>query len=224
MLSQSIEHLRNPTAHLEEDEETRGLELTLPPAGVIRSHSSSGSIHLESSGHSEAPNALASVIRVKEEPLDPDSRMDEGGRGRGIPVRRDERKERGGEPMTEVKSEHNVECMTETDVWEEEEEKKKGQESVREKGGKKRMITMQCFREETNEESEKEEAECTVWVQESKSTFSLLVTNSTVYLFTHITSFRSFFILSSNVLTWREVRSLPMTLFSSLIIKNSFAI
>lgn len=141
MLSQSIEQLRNPTAHLEEDEETRGLELTLPPAGVIRSHSSSSSIHLES-GHSETPNALASVIRVKEEPLDPDSRMDEGGRDRGIPVRRDERKERGGEPMTEVKSEHNVECMTETDVWEEEEEKKKDRESVREKGGKREWI--QC--------------------------------------------------------------------------------
>ncbi|KAB5530729.1 hypothetical protein PHYPO_G00132740 [Pangasianodon hypophthalmus] len=118
MLSQSIEQLRNPTAHLEEDEEARGLELTLPPAGVIRSHSSSSSssIQLEMSGQSETPSAPASVIRVKEEPLDPESRMEEGGRDEGVSGRRDERKERGEEPMKEVKSEQNVESMTETDV------------------------------------------------------------------------------------------------------------
>ncbi|XP_058234065.1 histone deacetylase 9-B isoform X2 [Hemibagrus wyckioides] len=117
VLSQSIEQLRNPTAHLEEDEEARAPELTLPPAGVIRSHSSSSSnIHLESSVQSETPSAPASVIRVKEEPLDPESRMEEGGRGGGVAGRRDERKERGEEPMTEVKSEQNVENMTETDV------------------------------------------------------------------------------------------------------------
>lgn len=119
MLSQSIEQLRNPTAHLEEDEETRGPELTLPPAGVIRSHSSSSSsnsIHLESSVQSESPSVLASVIRVKEEPLDPESRMEGGGRDGGAPGRRDEKKERGEEPMKEVKSEQNVESMTETDV------------------------------------------------------------------------------------------------------------
>lgn len=120
MLSQSIEQLRNPTAHLEEDEEARGLELTLPPAGVIRSHSSSSSssnsIQLESSGHSETPSAPASVIRVKEEPLDPESRMEEGGRDEGVPGKRDEREERGEEPMKEVKYEQSVESMTETDV------------------------------------------------------------------------------------------------------------
>lgn len=114
MLSQSIEQLRNPTAHLEEDEEARGPELTLPPAGVIRSHSSSSSIHLESSVQSETLSTPASVIRVKEEPLDPESRMEEGGRDEGVPGRRDER--RGEEPMNEVKSEQNVEYMTETDV------------------------------------------------------------------------------------------------------------
>ncbi|KAK3511800.1 hypothetical protein QTP70_023175 [Hemibagrus guttatus] len=117
VLSQSIEQLRNPTAHLEEDEEARAPELMLPPAGVIRSHSSSSSnIHLESSVQSETPSAPASVIRVKEEPLDPESRMEEGGRRGGVAGRRDERKERGEEPMTEVKSEQNVENMTETDV------------------------------------------------------------------------------------------------------------
>ncbi|XP_053468650.1 histone deacetylase 9-B isoform X2 [Ictalurus furcatus] len=116
MLSQSIEQLRNPTAHLEEDEEARSPELTLPPAGVIRSHSSSSSIQLESSGQSETPSAPASVIRVKEEPLDTESRMEEEGRDRSVAGRRDERKERGEEPMKEVKSEQNVESMTETDV------------------------------------------------------------------------------------------------------------
>ncbi|XP_060798612.1 histone deacetylase 9-B isoform X2 [Neoarius graeffei] len=108
ILSQSIEQLRNPTAHLEEDEEVRGLELTLPPAGVIRSHSSSSNIQLESNSQSETPSAPASVIRVKEEPLDPESRIEEAGR--------DERKEREEEMMKEVKSEQNVESMTETDV------------------------------------------------------------------------------------------------------------
>lgn len=120
MLSQSIEQLRNPTAHLEEDEEARGPEITLPPAGVIRSHSSSSSssnsIQLESCIQSETSSAPASVIRVKEEPLDPESRMEEGGREGSVPGRRDERKERGEEPMKEVKSEQNVESMTETDV------------------------------------------------------------------------------------------------------------
>lgn len=119
MLSQSIEQLRNPTAHLEEDEEARGPEITLPPAGVIRSHSSSSnssSIQLESSVQSETSSAPASVIRVKEEPLDPESRMEEGERDGSVPGRRDERKERGEEPMKEVKSERNVESMTETDV------------------------------------------------------------------------------------------------------------
>lgn len=116
MLSQSIEQLRNPTAHLEEDEETRALELTLPPAGVIRSHSSSSSIHLESGVQNETSSTPASVIRVKEEPLDPESRMEEGGRSGGVAGRRDERNERGEEPMKEVKSEQNVENMTETDV------------------------------------------------------------------------------------------------------------
>ncbi|KAM9494434.1 histone deacetylase 9-B isoform 2-T2 [Clarias gariepinus] len=119
MLSQSIEQLRNPSAHLEEDEEPRGLELTLPPAGVIRSHSSSSSnnsIQFESSSQIETSSAPASVIRVKEEPLDPESRMEEGGRDGGVPDGRHERKERGEEPMTGVKSEQNVESMTETDV------------------------------------------------------------------------------------------------------------
>ncbi|XP_027031577.2 histone deacetylase 9-B isoform X4 [Tachysurus fulvidraco] len=119
VLSQSIEQLRNPTAHLEEDEEARALELTLPPAGVIRSHSSSSSsssIHLESGVQNETSSTPASVIRVKEEPLDPESRMEEGGRSGGVAGRRDERNERGEEPMKEVKSEQNVENMTETDV------------------------------------------------------------------------------------------------------------
>ncbi|XP_046690868.1 histone deacetylase 9-B isoform X2 [Silurus meridionalis] len=117
MLSQSIEQLRNPTAYLEEDEEARGQELTLPPAGVIRSHSSScSSIQLESSVQSETPSAQTSVIRVKEEPLDPESRMEEGGQDRGAPGRKDERNEREEETMSEVKSEQNVESMTETDV------------------------------------------------------------------------------------------------------------
>lgn len=89
----------------------RALELTLPPAGVIRSHSSSSSssnIQLESNSQSETPSAPASVIRVKEEPLDPESRIEEAGR--------DERKEREEEMMKEVKSEQNAESMTETDV------------------------------------------------------------------------------------------------------------
>ncbi|KAK2836295.1 hypothetical protein Q7C36_014164 [Tachysurus vachellii] len=120
VLSQSIEQLRNPTAHLEEDEEARALELTLPPAGVIRSHSSSSSssssIHLESGVQNETSSTPASVIRVKEEPLDPESRMEEGGRSGGVAGRRDERNERGEELMKEVKSEQNVENMTETDV------------------------------------------------------------------------------------------------------------
>ncbi|KAK1785511.1 hypothetical protein P4O66_018873 [Electrophorus voltai] len=86
VLSHSIEHLRNATAHLEEDEEgaawePRCQEITLPPAGVIRSHSSGG-------GGAEAPAAQVRVIRVKQEPLDfgsgmEQSRVGSAARGRG---------------------------------------------------------------------------------------------------------------------------------------------
>ncbi|XP_036423448.1 histone deacetylase 9-B [Colossoma macropomum] len=120
MLSQSIEQLRNPTAYLEEDEEgASGQELTLPPAGVIRTHSSS---RLENGTQTEAPPAQVGVIRVKEEPLESESRMEEGSRGDGGAVRRrDEGKKASEEQLKDaallqVKTEQRVESMTETDV------------------------------------------------------------------------------------------------------------
>ncbi|KAI4885236.1 hypothetical protein NFI96_012603, partial [Prochilodus magdalenae] len=125
MLSQSIEQLRNPTAYLEEDEEgasgqdLKGQELTLPPAGVIRTHSSS---RLENGTQTEAPPAQVGVIRVKEEPLESESRMEEGGGGDGGAMRRRNDGKNASEEqlqdaaMLQVKTEQHVESMTETDV------------------------------------------------------------------------------------------------------------
>ncbi|XP_066530657.1 histone deacetylase 9-B [Hoplias malabaricus] len=121
MLSQSIEQLRNPTAHLEEDEEgaptlePRAQEHTLPPAGVIRTHSSS---RLENSMQTDEPLVQVGVIRVKEEPLEADNRM-EGGREEGR--KRDEGRKASEEQqkdavLFQVKMERHVESMTETDV------------------------------------------------------------------------------------------------------------
>ncbi|XP_076865999.1 histone deacetylase 9-B isoform X2 [Brachyhypopomus gauderio] len=118
MLSQSIEQLRIPAAHLEEDEdgparESRCLELTLPPAGVIRSHSSGGG--------AEGPLAQVGVIRVKEEPLDCESGMEQGWPGGGAEEKRGAGRGAGEEqhtdaPPLQVKSEQRAGCMTETDV------------------------------------------------------------------------------------------------------------
>ncbi|XP_049331678.1 histone deacetylase 9-B isoform X1 [Astyanax mexicanus] len=134
MLSQSIEQLRNPTAHLEEDEEgvllpeLKGQELTLPPAGVIRTHSSNSSIsngssssRLENGTQTEAPPAQVGVIRVKEEPQEPDSMMEEGGGDGGAARRRDEGRNSNEENLNDaallqIKTEQYVENMTETDV------------------------------------------------------------------------------------------------------------
>ncbi|XP_017576444.1 histone deacetylase 9-B isoform X2 [Pygocentrus nattereri] len=127
MLSQSIEQLRNPTAHLEEDEEgvsgaeAKGQELTLPPAGVIRTHSSSSS-RLENGTQTEAPPAQVGVIRVKEEPLESESRMEEERRGDGGAVRRRNEGMKASEEqlkdaaLLQVKTEQCAESMTETDV------------------------------------------------------------------------------------------------------------
>ncbi|KAL4629731.1 histone deacetylase 9 [Arapaima gigas] len=73
MLSQSIEQLRQPDTHLQEEEEDEHMELrirgVLPPGGVIRKHSQSSST---CSSDGELPEAHQGVIRVKEEPPDSD--------------------------------------------------------------------------------------------------------------------------------------------------------
>ncbi|KAL0167130.1 hypothetical protein M9458_038974, partial [Cirrhinus mrigala] len=72
VLSQSIEQLRNPSTHLEEEEEEgsssehRVPEITSPPAGVIRSRSEPAAAH-------------ARVIRMKTEPEDRDREEERGG-------------------------------------------------------------------------------------------------------------------------------------------------
>ncbi|XP_062871115.1 histone deacetylase 9-B isoform X2 [Trichomycterus rosablanca] len=123
MLSQSIEQLRNPTAYMEEEEEVKAPERPLPPAGVIRSHSScsSASIHLDISTKAEASKVPASVIKVKEEPVDSEGRVEEEALNLGVVGRRENGIERELEQpnkalLLQVKTEQNVESMTETNV------------------------------------------------------------------------------------------------------------
>ncbi|XP_067094076.1 histone deacetylase 9-B isoform X1 [Osmerus mordax] len=74
LLSKSIEQLRQPNAHLQESEEEeehrdeRMQEDRLPPGGVIRKHTLSGSSSGGSNG--ELSDAHHGVIKVKEEPVD----------------------------------------------------------------------------------------------------------------------------------------------------------
>ncbi|XP_050993555.1 LOW QUALITY PROTEIN: histone deacetylase 9-B [Labeo rohita] len=110
VLSQSIEQLRNPSTHLEEEEEEgsssehRVPEITSPPAGVIRSRS-------------EPTAAHARVIRMKTEPEDGDREEERGG------VREEDMRRDTGEEQKEISArmkrsnaEHCLENMTETDV------------------------------------------------------------------------------------------------------------
>ncbi|XP_029104034.1 histone deacetylase 9-B isoform X2 [Scleropages formosus] len=73
MLSQSIEQLRQPGAHLQEEEEDERMEAcvrdALTPGGVIRKHSQSSST---CSSDGELPEAHHGAVRVKEEPPDSD--------------------------------------------------------------------------------------------------------------------------------------------------------
>ncbi|XP_030644755.1 histone deacetylase 9-B [Chanos chanos] len=130
ILTQSIEQLRNPSAHLqEEDEESalreqRELEDTLPPGGVIRSHSlrsssnSSGSCDM--STKAEATMTQVGVIKVKEEPLESESEMEEAGEAPGISRRDFENVARQeveqNAALLQVKVEDCIETMTETNV------------------------------------------------------------------------------------------------------------
>ncbi|XP_059364948.1 histone deacetylase 9-B-like isoform X2 [Carassius carassius] len=102
VLSQSIEQLRNPSTHLEEEEEDEGAsvehrepEITPPPAGVIHRNS-----------HSDPEAAHTRVIRLKTDPEDT-QREEE---------RRDVREEDMGRDTGEEQKEHSLENMTETDV------------------------------------------------------------------------------------------------------------
>ncbi|XP_048850302.1 histone deacetylase 9-B isoform X2 [Brienomyrus brachyistius] len=81
MLSQSIEQLRQPSDNLQEEEEEREqcARHMLPPGGVIRKYSHSGST---CSSDGEPPDAHAGVIRVKEEP--PDSEDEDQAQGAGL--------------------------------------------------------------------------------------------------------------------------------------------
>ncbi|XP_052388328.1 histone deacetylase 9-B isoform X2 [Carassius gibelio] len=97
VLSQSIEQLRNPSTHLEEEEEDEGAsvehrepEITPPPAGVIHRNS-----------HSDPEAAHTRVIRLKTEPED---------------TQREEERRDMGRDTGEEQKEHSLENMTETDV------------------------------------------------------------------------------------------------------------
>lgn len=81
MLSQSIEQLRQPSDNLQEEEEEREqcVRHMLPPGGVIRKYSHSGST---CSSDGEPLDAHAGVIRVKEEP--PDSEDEGRAQGAGL--------------------------------------------------------------------------------------------------------------------------------------------
>ncbi|XP_058610492.1 histone deacetylase 9-B isoform X3 [Onychostoma macrolepis] len=112
VLSQSIEQLRNPSTHLEEEEEEEGAsaEITSPPAGVIRSRSFRNS-------PSEPAAALARVICLKTEPEDGerereswDVREQDTWRHTG------EEQEQSSAQMKPSNAEHCLESMTETDV------------------------------------------------------------------------------------------------------------
>ncbi|XP_012686957.1 histone deacetylase 9-B isoform X2 [Clupea harengus] len=102
ILSQSIEHLRHPSAHLQEEDEESGLQepraecATLPSGGVIRhlSLSSRSSSSSTSSGtgtgscrtsmETEPSEIQIAIVKVKEEPSsDTEEQMDEGGRESG---------------------------------------------------------------------------------------------------------------------------------------------
>ncbi|XP_051992180.1 histone deacetylase 9-B-like [Xyrauchen texanus] len=111
VLSQSIKQLRNPSTHLEEDEEEgsstdhREPEITSPPAGVIRSCSFPNSTRI--TAHNEPSAAHARVIRLKQEPQEEERERgrDTDGKNKRIPAQ-----------LKQRDAERCLENMTETDV------------------------------------------------------------------------------------------------------------